>query len=69
MSDDHNSKTGGVTAGSLLGVAFILLKLLKIAPIASWSWWWVLAPFWLPITAIAFVVFVVFIFKVVFFSK
>jgi len=30
---------------SILGIIFIVLKLIdKI----DWSWWWVLAPFWIP---------------------
>ncbi len=29
----------------LLGVAFIVLKLMGYI---TWSWWWVLAPFWVP---------------------
>lgn len=29
----------------LLGVAFIVLKLVGTI---TWSWWWVLAPFWMP---------------------
>lgn len=27
----------------LLGVAFVVLKLLKVI---TWSWWWVTLPFW-----------------------
>lgn len=27
----------------LLGVAFVVLKLIGVI---AWSWWWVLAPFW-----------------------
>ena len=27
------------------GVLLILLKLLGVAPVAAWAWWWVLAPF------------------------
>lgn len=35
--------SGGIGMLSVLGIVFITLKLLgKI----SWSWWWVLAPFW-----------------------
>lgn len=38
---------------SILGVAFIILKLTGwSAEVASWSWLWVLAPFWLPIAII-----------------
>ncbi|CAZ89581.1 conserved hypothetical protein [Thiomonas arsenitoxydans] len=28
----------------ILGLIFIVLKLLSIGPVASWSWWWVLLP-------------------------
>ncbi len=30
----------------LLGLAFIVLKLCKVI---GWSWWWVTAPFWVPV--------------------
>jgi phosphoglycerol transferase MdoB-like AlkP superfamily enzyme len=37
---------GGLSVAGLLGVAFIVLKLIGVI---SWSWWWVLAPFWGPV--------------------
>lgn len=40
---------GGVSTASLLGIAFIVLKLTGII---NWSWWWVLAPFWAPIVLV-----------------
>ncbi len=30
----------------ILGVAFVIMKLAGIGAVASWSWWWVTAPFW-----------------------
>jgi small Trp-rich protein len=27
-----------------LGLIFLILKLLDIAPVADWSWWWVCLP-------------------------
>ena len=33
-----------------LGTALILMKWLEVGPVATWSWWWVLAPL-----AVAFV--------------
>ena len=44
--------TGGVSAISLLGIAFIVLKLCGVI---DWSWWWVTAPFWMPITLLLMV--------------
>lgn len=34
---------------SLLAVAFIVLKLCNVI---DWSWWWVLAPIWIPIALV-----------------
>jgi hypothetical protein len=36
-------ETGGFT--TLLAIAFIVLKLCNVI---TWSWWWVLAPLWIP---------------------
>ena len=33
----------------LLGLLFIGLKL---GQIIDWSWWWVLSPFWIPLTVL-----------------
>lgn len=40
---------------SILTVAFIILKLCGVI---SWSWWWVLAPTWIPL-AVALVILIV----------
>ena len=42
----------GISLCPLLTVAFVVLRLCKVI---DWSWWWVLAPLWMP-WAIAFVV-------------
>lgn len=41
-------KRGGIGFGSLLAIVFITLKLAGIGAVASWSWWWVLSPLWIP---------------------
>lgn len=45
-----NSFWGIVPA--LLLVAFIVLKLCKVI---AWSWWWVLAPAWIPVAIVLLV--------------
>lgn len=47
MSEDSNSRaaSGGIGLCGALGIAFIVLKLCGII---DWSWWWVLAPIWIP---------------------
>lgn len=42
-----NASSGGIGVFGLLGVAFIVLKLTNVI---QWSWLWVLAPFWMPVS-------------------
>lgn len=37
-----------VSIPGLLGILFVGLKLTHVI---AWSWWWVLAPFWVPSVA------------------
>lgn len=56
MSDEKSSQTiRDFNLLGLLGLIFITLKLCKII---GWSWWWVLAPFWIPgsLLLLAFIV-------------
>lgn len=45
MSSSNSSKNGGVGFWGLLTVLFVGLKLTEVI---DWSWWWVLAPLWVP---------------------
>jgi len=38
-----SSSSSGIGIFGLLGVAFVILKLLGFV---DWSWWWVTLPFW-----------------------
>ena len=51
---ENNKSNGGIGFCGLLTIVFIVLKLLKVI---SWSWLWVLAPLWIPIS-IAVVLFI-----------
>lgn len=44
----------------ILTLIFITLKLCKVI---NWSWWWVLAPTWIPCSIIALVVVIIIIAK------
>ena len=57
MGDISINVGGGFTG--LLAVAFITLKLLgKI----DWSWWWVLAPLWIPFGIVVAVILIMLLF-------
>ena len=48
---------------TLLTIAFIVLKLCKVI---AWSWWWVLAPLWIPTAIVALGLLFIFILYIVF---
>ena len=52
-----SNKSGGVGFGGLLTIVFIVLKLTHFI---EWSWWWVLAPAWIPL--VICIVFLFFLF-------
>lgn len=47
MKNETTQKaSNGVGCLTILGLILITLKLAEIGVVAQWSWWWVLAPFW-----------------------
>jgi hypothetical protein len=40
-------RTGGISFSGLLAIVFIVLKLTNVI---DWSWWWVTAPIWIPLS-------------------
>lgn len=44
--EQNNYNSGGVGVAGLLGVAFVVLKLVGVI---DWPWIWVLSPFWIPV--------------------
>lgn len=55
----NNSSSGGIGFFGLLGIVFIVLKLMGII---SWAWWLVLLPIWGP-TVLAFVILIILLLK------
>ena len=45
-----SSSSGGITLLGVVFIVFLILKLAGIGVVASWSWWWVTSPLWLPLT-------------------
>lgn len=49
MSDKTKISVQIGSLPTLLTVAFVVLKLCNVI---TWSWWWVLAPLWIPTASI-----------------
>jgi hypothetical protein len=41
---------------TIIFLIFLTLKLAEIGQVAAWSWWWITAPLWLPLTVGLFVI-------------
>jgi fatty acid desaturase len=55
---EKNSKSASFGLGTILFLIFLTLKLAGIGEVATWSWWWVTSPLWIPLV-LALVVFAV----------
>ena len=44
-------KTGG-SLSIFAFIVFLVLKLAEIGVVATWSWWWVFSPLWIPFAAV-----------------
>jgi hypothetical protein len=68
MTNNNNSgetkviSGGGISLSTILGVVFIILKLTGVI---SWSWVWVLAPFWIPLALVALIVAIIIIITII----
>lgn len=49
----EDKASGGIGFCGLLAIAFIVLKLCGVI---NWSWIWVLAPLWMPVILVIFIV-------------
>ncbi len=58
MNNNSSSSTAWNILLGLFALAFVVLKLCNVI---TWSWWWVLAPLWVP-TALALVIIVICLF-------
>jgi hypothetical protein len=50
MRKEKTSKGFGL--GTVLFLIFLVLKLTGVGMVATWSWWWVLSPLWIPIVVV-----------------
>lgn len=46
----NSTNVSASSGGILLPGMTILFVALKLTGVIDWSWWWVLAPFWIPLS-------------------
>jgi len=61
MPDNNKSTSNGLGLGTVLFLIFLTLKLGGWGVVATWSWWWVFSPLWIPIILLGIVVLVAFL--------
>ena len=53
---EYDKKVGsGIGLGTLIFLIFLTLKLGGWGVVATWSWWWVFSPLWIPIVGVLFI--------------
>lgn len=68
MSNSSNkqaSTKGGIGIGMILFIVFLVLKLAEIGTVATWSWWWVCSPLWIPFAIIGIILLGILLFGVI----
>jgi hypothetical protein len=56
---EKDNKSTGLGLGTILFLIFLTLKLGGWGVVATWSWWWVFSPIWIPIAIIFIAAFIV----------
>lgn len=65
MASSDSKRSGGIGFFGLLTILFIGLKLTGYI---AWSWWWVLAPLWVPFALITIAAMIVFVGALIFYA-
>ena len=58
MSENNNDSRLGL--GAILFLIFLTLKLGGWGVVATWSWWWIFSPLWIP-SSLVLIVYLIFL--------
>jgi len=58
MADNKNTSSG-LGFGTVLFLIFLTLKLGGWGVVATWSWWWIFSPIWIPLVFIVIIALIV----------
>ena len=54
--EKDNKGSKGLGLGTILFLIFLTLKLAGLGVVATWSWWWVFSPLWIPLSLLGILV-------------
>jgi hypothetical protein len=57
----EKTTSSGIGLGTLIFLIFLTLKLGGWGIVATWSWWWIFSPLWIPIAVILLVLVIAFL--------
>ena len=49
---DNSNKASGIGLSTLIFLTFLTFKLSGVGVVATWSWWMVTSPLWLPLVIV-----------------
>jgi len=50
--ENQKATSNGIGLGTVIFLIFLVLKLAGIGQVATWSWWWVTSPLWIPLLVV-----------------
>jgi len=50
--DNKKVSGNGIGLGTVLFLIFLTMKLTGVGLVATWSWWWITSPLWIPIVLV-----------------
>ena len=54
----NNNNNKVVVHSPICMILFIVFLVLKLTNVINWSWWWVTAPLWIPVSIVLVVLFI-----------
>ena len=57
--EKQQATSSGISLSTVLFLIFLVLKLARIGQVATWSWWWVTSPLWIPLVLVVAILFIV----------
>jgi hypothetical protein len=64
--EKDNKSSNSIGLSTILFLIFLTLKLGGFGVVATWSWWWVCSPLWIPLVVVGIILLVGFVITFIF---